>query len=62
MTRRSEIGAVYAAGVVQGVALVTFPAASPRRKTRFRPRRRVSRAPSRADPIAVTAWGKNSPP
>jgi MFS family permease len=28
VTRRSEIGAVYAAGVVQGVALVTFPAAS----------------------------------
>jgi MFS family permease len=28
VSRRSEIGAVYAAGVVQGVALVTFPAAS----------------------------------
>jgi fucose permease len=27
-TRRSEIVAVYAAGVIQGVALVTFPAAS----------------------------------
>ena len=26
--RSSEIGAVYAAGLVQGVALVTFPAAS----------------------------------
>jgi fucose permease len=28
MAGRSEIGAVYAAGLVQGVALVTFPAAS----------------------------------
>ena len=28
MARRSEIAAVYAAGLVQGVALVTFPAAS----------------------------------
>jgi MFS family permease len=28
MSRRSEIAAVYAAGIVQGLALVTFPAAS----------------------------------
>jgi len=28
MATRSEVGAVYAAGLVQGVALVTFPAAS----------------------------------
>jgi MFS family permease len=28
MASRSEVGAVYAAGLVQGVALVTFPAAS----------------------------------
>src|SRR5215831_191187 len=28
MPRRSEIGAVYAAGLLQGIALVTFPAAS----------------------------------
>jgi hypothetical protein len=28
VTRRNEIGAVYGAGVVQGVALVTFPATS----------------------------------
>ena len=26
--RRAEIGAVYAAGLLQGLALVTFPAAS----------------------------------
>jgi fucose permease len=29
MAQRSEIGAVYAAAVIQGLALVTFPAASP---------------------------------
>ena len=28
MSRRAEIGVVYAAGMIQGVALVTFPAAS----------------------------------
>ncbi|MGH8697286.1 MAG: hypothetical protein ACREVS_12460, partial [Burkholderiales bacterium] len=28
MARRDEIAAVYGAGVIQGVALVTFPAAS----------------------------------
>ena len=28
IARRSEVGVVYAAGMVQGVALVTFPAAS----------------------------------
>ena len=28
MAQRSEVTAVYAAGVVQGLALVTFPAAS----------------------------------
>src|SRR5271166_394594 len=28
MAQRNEIGAVYAAGIIQGVALVTFPAAS----------------------------------
>jgi hypothetical protein len=28
MAKRSEIGLVYLAGLVQGVALVTFPAAS----------------------------------
>ena len=28
MAQRSEIGAVYTAAVIQGVALVTFPAAS----------------------------------
>jgi hypothetical protein len=28
MAQRSEIDAVYAAGMIQGVALVTFPAAS----------------------------------
>jgi hypothetical protein len=28
MAQRSEIGDVYAAGLIQGVALVTFPAAS----------------------------------
>ena len=28
MAQRSEIAAIYFAGVVQGVALVTFPAAS----------------------------------
>ena len=27
-TRRNEIGAVYAAGLLQGLALVTFPAAA----------------------------------
>src|SRR5262249_54810455 len=28
MARRREVGAVYAAGLLQGIALVTFPAAS----------------------------------
>jgi hypothetical protein len=28
MAKRSKIGLVYPAGLVQGVALVTFPAAS----------------------------------
>jgi hypothetical protein len=28
MAQRNEIAAVYGAGVIQGVALVTFPAAS----------------------------------
>ena len=28
MAQRAEVAAVYGAGVVQGVALVTFPAAS----------------------------------
>lgn len=28
MTRRAQIAAVYAAGLVQGLALVTFPAAA----------------------------------
>src|SRR5271165_1294509 len=28
MAQRNEIAAVYAAGIIQGVALVTFPAAS----------------------------------
>jgi hypothetical protein len=28
MARKAEVNAVYAAGLVQGIALITFPAAS----------------------------------